>query len=1129
MSRGRLQGEPDGVTDEIFSDGKAIMPGSNFQLFLDGGTLPFTGRSAEMERILEFLGTGPEGNGLRAGLITAEGGAGKSRLIEECIRRSAAQERGIIRAKLRPEGIASIGALLAPALWGSDSAGPLLKREPLPTLPSVLAGLRRVAGLRRTLLVIEDVHLLEGATLREFGSLLEQLADDSLILLCTARPGPSAVREALRPHLYLDLRLEPLSRRDLAALWQDLFSLPPDPQTLEALRSATLGNPLALRSALRGAVNSGAILPEPGGANVAPEAFADVVRRSAERLTQGMIAHLNEDTRRNAELLARLGESFSTEAAAALLGSGWEETVRSLKEEGILIDAETPSAPLNGGAGGRKQIAFSHSLLHNSLAAGAAPDPARFLAVVESGAPLCSVLPYQTLSGITAVPPDFDAGRIAAVIDRIREAALTLNRTGDWPYGLTLCAAGEAIRDAFDWPEEKERLRTDLGLTMLKITLLRQRNSPQVYAAPVRHALEASERLLALDPASSRYRLYALIFFQEYLFHSGNPAHRDVREQVEELLGDFPDLRFGDVYLEFLREAFHFAGSQGDGERIRLIENELTRFLEAPEVGPELRDRARLNVGKYLLMYFETAQDLKNREELLNELERLDGGDLRRRPWTVEYLLRTGRSRRTIRECDRILPHFRETSLRQSYHNAFILKLAAMVLEGEPVERVLKLWSAESGQRVAEEGRVGETVREYADTLLSALLLRGEREGAQRFLRSDGMDAARFSPPCRVLLAAESEKREEGKEGKATSGSDSLQHGTDIVQRFAEELERTGTVAAATLAQAAAAIRPLPLELRDIVLVSAFLAATGRRGMQGGVAPEFVESVLRPAAIAGLRWCRRTGLEEIIPPLLRRAAFLLSPDERQEWERKREEKKAHKKKKGEETPTPPLHIGMFGAVTARQPGGEPVRIRGGRNQVLLGTLVADLLRDEPLDRIDFTALATGDAGNPDKARRSMNVAVLRLREAIGREAIITDGDTPRLNTDYAAVDFLEAYDALRTVRRSLRARELLPARIALARVLRLWKGRVPFPGLYADLFEELREQFETRTRNAVVAVGAELLGAEDYIAAEELLAEAFAILPEDEEVRDLLQQTLQGLGKPADSQWVAIRAAEEER
>jgi thioredoxin-like negative regulator of GroEL len=87
---------------------------------------------------------------------------------------------------------------------------------------------------------------------------------------------------------------------------------------------------------------------------------------------------------------------------------------------------------------------------------------------------------------------------------------------------------------------------------------------------------------------------------------------------------------------------------------------------------------------------------------------------------------------------------------------------------------------------------------------------------------------------------------------------------------------------------------------------------------------------------------------------------------------------------------------------------------------------------------------------------------------------------------------------------------------------------VPFPGLYEEFYESLREEFETRARDTSVAIAKRLLKEEDATGAEQLLQQTFSILPEDEEVANLLRTALLRQGKLADTQWVKMKAEESE-
>ena len=1091
---------------------------TSLEHFLAGGRLPFAGRTEEVDAILSFQFDGEEGDGLQAGLVVGEAGCGKSRLIEEALPHISPRGGATVHAKLRPEGIASIGALLAPALWGSDSAGRLLKAEPEPTLPSVVAGLKRVASLRRTLLVIEDVHLLGGTAAREFGMLLEQLADEPIRLLCASRHSGPDIRALLLPFLRLELDLNSLSRRGVAALWRELFGTPPADEILDVLMRATLGNPLAVRSAIRGGINSGALLPLEGGdVSISGEAFADVVERSAERMTAGMIAHLNAEEQGALCLLAALGESFSVEGVRLLLGEEGEEMVEKFMKDGILVSAAEAVVPLNGRKSAAPPLAFSHSLLHGPLLERGEIDPNLLVSLLEERVPLYAVTPYDLVAqspGLHAVDPE----RAAATIDSLNRIAQYLNETSDWTYALTVHRAAGRLLEGGEWSSAEERLLSEAGLLKYHIRLLRRRSSPDDYIEIVEQYLELSRQLASLGYPEDY--LYALTYRQGILFQQKDERHWGVQEMVEEHLKRFPDLRYTIPYIDFIREMNHHAAATLNRERQRRIEVELEDIRRSERYAPEIAAYALKNIGSYLLLSWESEEELERREEVRRELDRLDGGNLVHRPWTLDYLYWTGRIVEMIGREEGLETHYRETSVWLNYMSTVCLRLSARIMLGEGGEEMEK--SVASLERSLPREADREALLDRLRIPVSALILCGREEQAARLVADYDIPVETLGLFDRVMMWFKGERP-----GPLWSeGEEFFSEDEAALCRMVEEADRGGGISPETLDGIVRTTRIRPIKLTDLSAVSAILVVAEWEVRQGRDFPaEFIEDFLRPAVLAGLEWLAERSLVVPLPRFLARGKRFLQPREREGWEKPTGDHPPVQSAAIPERETR-LRIGMFGTITCRRRGEEPVRLRGGRNQALLGTLVADLLLREPMERIDFIALATGDESDPDRARRSMNVAVLRLREVLGKEAILTDGETPRLNPEDVSVDLLDAYDFLRLSRKLLRRGELRPAREELAKTLNLWSGRVPFPGLYADLFEELREQFETGLRNTVVSVGEKLLEVEDNEAAEELLGKAFAILPEDEEIGELLKTALVRLGKYADSGWVEMKGSE---
>jgi ATP/maltotriose-dependent transcriptional regulator MalT len=150
--------------------------------FLNHGILPFTGRTAVIGRIVSFWRGTLDAEELRSALLIGEAGIGKSRLLAAVAAAVADAGGAVIHVRLVPESPTSLLPLLAKGLMYSELARRLLNSEPEPTCAAVAAALRRVAQLRPTLLVLEDLHLISDDALRELAMLLEAIADETLSL-----------------------------------------------------------------------------------------------------------------------------------------------------------------------------------------------------------------------------------------------------------------------------------------------------------------------------------------------------------------------------------------------------------------------------------------------------------------------------------------------------------------------------------------------------------------------------------------------------------------------------------------------------------------------------------------------------------------------------------------------------------------------------------------------------------------------------------------------------------------------------------------------------------------------------------------------------------------------------------
>jgi DNA-binding CsgD family transcriptional regulator/Flp pilus assembly protein TadD len=303
---------------------------------------PLVEREVELETVGRLLAAASAGSG---GAVVFEGpaGIGKSSLLAAA-RAAAAGVRvlsarggelerelpfGIVRQLLEPvvmacdpaERAALLGgaaALAKPVLFAAD---PETAAEPS---FSVLHGLYwlmvNLADTRPLLVMVDDAHWADVASLRWLLYLARRLAGVPLALVLAARPaGPGPVQELLDQLLVIPeiAVLQPggLSEQAIATLAARLLAAEPDPGFVTACQRATGGNPFLLGE-LFGELHRRGIAPSRENAGLASQLSSHgvgrAVRARLRRLPPGCTAL--------ARAVAVLGDPAAPAPAARLAG-----------------------------------------------------------------------------------------------------------------------------------------------------------------------------------------------------------------------------------------------------------------------------------------------------------------------------------------------------------------------------------------------------------------------------------------------------------------------------------------------------------------------------------------------------------------------------------------------------------------------------------------------------------------------------------------------------------------------------------------------------------------------------------------------------------------------------------------
>ncbi len=374
---------------------------------------PLVGRQAELRALQEAVERLCSGQGGIV-MLVGEAGLGKSRLVAELRHRSGAPPlrwvEGRCLAYGRPLAYHFWREALRDLLNLTPQDGPAATRRALqeqvralglddgpvrPLLAQLLAlppsqeevvvgtfeehpvALRHaleafwaaIAQEHPLVLVGEDLHWADGASLDLLEPLLALSERAPILFLCTFRPdpenaGPRLARTAAErhPHRYTAIHLLSLSSQESSALLHNLLRDPP-PELAEEILGRAAGNPLYIEEIVRSLLDRQAIRQDPtdGRWRPAGDLSTIAIPDSLQGVLMERIDSLPTGTRRLLHLAAVIGRTFSHRLLAAvaddLLDAGWEEHLRTLERETMLLRLPRPGEPV---------YSFKHPLIRQT-------------------------------------------------------------------------------------------------------------------------------------------------------------------------------------------------------------------------------------------------------------------------------------------------------------------------------------------------------------------------------------------------------------------------------------------------------------------------------------------------------------------------------------------------------------------------------------------------------------------------------------------------------------------------------------------------------------------------------------------------------------------------------------------
>jgi DNA-binding winged helix-turn-helix (wHTH) protein len=244
-------------------------------------------------------------------------------------RSPAGHRLAALLARHAPTWLAKMPALEpagGPATPDGDTSGAVRERMPR-EMADVLEALPADTGL---VLVIEDLHDADGATLDLMRLVAQRRAPARLLALVTHRPVDAARGHPLRAvkqelvarRACAELPLEPLSAAAVAEFlaWR-LDGRPVDESVARLVHQRTEGHPLFMVNVVDFLVDQALVVARPGGWTLAglPDALARIVPERIRRMVDQQIDAVTDDEARVLEAASVDGVEFSAAAVASAL------------------------------------------------------------------------------------------------------------------------------------------------------------------------------------------------------------------------------------------------------------------------------------------------------------------------------------------------------------------------------------------------------------------------------------------------------------------------------------------------------------------------------------------------------------------------------------------------------------------------------------------------------------------------------------------------------------------------------------------------------------------------------------------------------------------------------------------
>lgn len=1092
------------------------------------GLLPFVGREEELGRVADFFRSTIATDKLALMWLQGEIGIGKSRFLEHIRAELSTEENFVLYVRLYPDSATSIVQALGAAIDGHPRLHTFLPRNSSRTILSIQAALRRTARLRPTLLIIDDINLLGEESIDEVVDLFTGLQDEPIALICSSRPGVISAYEALYVHKTATLELSPLRLEDVRQLLNRCYGEATiNELSMRKVYEVSHGIPLVLRAAMTDYLSRSAEGLISNLSTFPKTAFHMKARLSINALVNCLTSRLTESEDERARTLSLLGEAFSMTTARQLI-EGADEIIPALVEKNILTTPLTQPQPLvEIGTDTRSSaLSFTHSLLYEHLVSTAHRPWKELIEIVESDAVLYSISP---LLHIAEAPEEYAERSLYILAGAIEALADSLNRALATPVYNAAVALFQRYEERMN---RKTQLDIRLHLLRLRLHVIAFIPAHPDFESTLQEFLDLTE-----DPATELLAVHRLAAL-EYSTHRRTTwwelTLKDALDEAELLAERFPALKTHQRYLRLL-------GTISGAMRIRpappileRIGDSIDRLLTSSDA--RVRRSALEWIATPLLTVFNSVEEMEERKRLAARIVEEYGENPRQGklltmwPLYLESVGEVLKARKALE--DRVVKPLKGYNLPEELGLRLLMLTSDAALGRgrsaieQEAKNILEEYMTLDKEPVNNQSHLLVRSSIVANLVLISALHRAYewgRETTTALCEGNDEEAKRY---LRFEIAAAS--------GDLTELHDLMEANVIPTSFRALVSCLLNTTSRTVIDQALDSARRLleePIFRRqDLLRLYATIGLVQCATAADRFPRRSLKIETRNALKRALAWCSDHSVPGYMGPLLELAKEYLNQDDFRSWsERLAEMEKSvgSGMEWDQESDTDPRRrLSMIGAIQIREQNGQPRRISGARVRHVLGLLTANEMNRTVMSLEEFRKLATG-METSQEAANYLRIMISRLRRLLGEEAILSEGESaPRLNLEYIRVDLIESARLIEASLAAARDGNFHKAYKSVVQALRIVGEQVILPALFDDIFESARREFEIRLRRAVLATLDLMSLPDDSDYALILLRLAERAIPHDDELAEILSETLRGLGRHVEALHVEQRSQE---